>query len=185
MVTFSSGARVGTLRQHVREIEDFPRKGVWTQDVTPLFQDPALFQMMIAEVADLVRKVEFDLVAGVESRGFMIGPPLASALGKGFLPIAKVHGNKLDTIQVAYDYEYSTDVLELPKGTIDPGTRVLVVDDQVVTGGTALAAASLIERLGGNVVGCAFILTQSYYDGLQAIRKYPVYALFEKNPSNQ
>lgn len=172
------------LRSSVREIEDFPRKGVWTQDVTPLFQDSALFQIMISELADVLRHVEFDIVAGVESRGYLFGAPLAVALKKRFVPVPKAYGG-LGTVSTAYAYEYSSAVLELPQGAIPEGAKVLVVDDQVVTGGSVRAAISLVERLGGEVVACAFILTQTYYDGLQRLSGYPVYALFEKNPRHQ
>ncbi len=185
MVTFAEQTeRISLLRSRVREVEDFPRKGIWTQDVTPLFQDATLFQIMIAELADLLRDEEFDAVAGVESRGFMFGAPLATALKKRFIPVAKSYGERQGTIRQAYTYEYSSDVLELPKGIVAEGTRVLIVDDQVVTGGSVLAAAALLKRLGATIAGFAFILTQTHYDGLASLADYPVYALFEKNPEH-
>lgn len=170
------------LRKNVREIEDFPREGIACQDVTSLLRDPDLFRMTIAAFVVLLKNAEFDLVLGIDSRGFMFGPPLAKALGKKFYPLFKSRGKIGSVVTEQYQYEYGEDELTLPEDAIAQGTRCLIVDDQIVTGGTAVAATRLVERLGGEVAGLAFILSQSIYPGVERLERYPMYALFEKNP---
>jgi adenine phosphoribosyltransferase len=172
--------RVAALKANVREIEDFPRKGIFTQDVTPLFSDPALFALTIEELARLVSNERVDAVAGIYSRGYMFGPPLAARLGVRFIPIPKSDEASPSAARESYTYEYSSDTLALDADAIRPGMRVLIVDDQLATGGTALAAATLVERHSGIVAGLAFILTQARYNGLENVSKYPVLALFAK-----
>ena len=172
---------IADLKAAVREIEDFPRKGIFTQDVMQLFSGPGLFRPMILELASLVRPLNADIVAGVYSRGWMLGAPLAHELEKPFLPIPKSLQASPSALREKYVYEYSKDELALEPGVIAPGQRVLIVDDQMATGGTMQAAINLIERQGGVVVGCAFILVQTRYDGPGRLSEYPMYALFEKN----
>lgn len=170
-----------SLRAAIREIQDYPREGIYTQDVTKLFSDPALFRPMIVELANLVRHIPIDIVAGVYSRGWMLGAPLAHELGKPFLPIPKSLKASPSALRVKYSYEYSEDELALEPGSIREGQRILVIDDQLATGGTMAAATQLIELLGGVVAGCAFILVQTRYSATEKLGRYQLYALFEKN----
>jgi adenine phosphoribosyltransferase len=149
----------------VRDVPDFPQPGVLFKDITPVLADPPLFQEVVEELARLYHDAGLDVVAGIESRGFILGGALAIRLGAAFVPIRKPGKLPHDTIRVEYQLEYGTDALEAHVDAFAPGARVLVVDDVLATGGTAAAAVELIRRLGGTVHGAAFLLELGFLHG--------------------
>ncbi len=152
------------LLARLRDVPDFPKPGILFKDVTPILADGALFRATTEAMADWYRGEGITRVAGIESRGFILGAPVAQHLGVGFVPLRKPGKLPYDRHRVEYALEYGTDVLEAHVDAC-PGDRVLVVDDVLATGGTAEAACRLVEAVGGTVVGCAFLLTLGFLDG--------------------
>src|SRR5512140_3142642 len=142
------------IKSRIRTIPDHPKKGIMFRDITTLIKDPVGFRLVIDNFTQRYIKggVDFDIIVGIESRGFIIGGALSYTLGKGFVPIRKAGKLPGEKISHEYEPEYGTDVIEIHRDAINKGDRVLVVDDLLATGGTALASASLIEKLGGTVV---------------------------------
>jgi adenine phosphoribosyltransferase len=157
------------LRALVRDVPDFPRTGILFKDITSLLLDRDAFHEVIDALAEQYRTAEVAIVAGVESRGFVLGGAVAYALGAGFVPIRKQGRLPAATISAAYELEYGEAVLEVHADAIAPGQRVLLVDDLLATGGTASAAVSLIDRLGGSVVGVAFLIELTELGGAAAL----------------
>jgi adenine phosphoribosyltransferase len=147
-----------TIKSYIRTIPHYPREGIMFRDITTLLKEPAAFRDAIDQLAARYRGVKLDKIVGIESRGFIIGAPLAYALGIGFVPIRKK--GKLPAETVGYDYalEYGTDRIELHVDAIGAGEQVLLVDDLIATGGTAEAAIELIKQIGGEVVECCFVI---------------------------
>jgi adenine phosphoribosyltransferase len=152
------------VRAALRDVPDFPRPGILFKDVTPVLADGALFRDTTAAMADWYRAAGVTRVAGVESRGFILGAPIAQHLGVGFVPLRKPGKLPFERRRVEYALEYGADTLEAHVDAC-PGDRVLVVDDVLATGGTAAAACQLVEAVGGQVVGCAFLLTLGFLGG--------------------
>lgn len=148
----------------LRDVPDFPRPGILFKDVTPVLADGALFRATTEAMAEWYEGERITRVAGIESRGFILGAPVAQHLGVGFVPLRKPGKLPYDRRSVEYALEYGTDTLEAHVDAC-PGDRVLVVDDVLATGGTAEAACRLVEAVGGTVVGCAFLLTLGFLDG--------------------
>jgi adenine phosphoribosyltransferase len=146
------------IRRGVREIPDFPSPGILFRDITPVLADPALFGSIVEHLRRRFAGNRPDVVVAIESRGFIVGAPLALALGSGFAPIRKPGKLPHETIRVEYALEYGSDALEAHVDAIRPGQRVLVVDDVLATGGTASAAVDLVRRLGGEVLACGFVI---------------------------
>ncbi|MBI1970428.1 adenine phosphoribosyltransferase [Candidatus Woesearchaeota archaeon] len=146
------------LKQKIRTIPDFPKKGIMFRDITTLLKDSDGFQLVIRSLADRYRHKNIDLVVGVESRGFILGGALAFALGKGFVPVRKPGKLPGEKISYEYDLEYGRDKVEIHTDAIHQGSNVLMIDDLIATGGTMLAAITLVEKLGGRVEECAFIV---------------------------
>ena len=148
------------IKSRIRTIPDHPKKGILFRDITTLIKDPVGFRLVIDAFTQHFRKCvdEFDIIVGIESRGFIIGGALAYTLGKGFVPVRKKGKLPAETISHEYELEYGTDTIEMHKDALKKGDRVLLVDDLLATGGTALASATLIEKLGGKVVEMAFIV---------------------------
>ena len=144
------------LARLIRDVPDFPVPGIIFRDVAPLLAEPAAFEAVVAGLAELAEDV--DAVVGIESRGFILGAPVALRTGAGFVPARKAGKLPGATVSVAFALEYGEAVLELQAGAITPGQRVLIVDDVLATGGTAAATAQLVEQLGGEVVGLSFLL---------------------------
>jgi adenine phosphoribosyltransferase len=165
------------LKQKIREIQDFPIPGISFKDVTTLFQDGEAFSYTIRKLADLCREKNIEVVAGPEARGFLVGTPLAYELGIGFVPIRKSGKLPCEVLTGEYDLEYGTAVLEIHKDAIQPGQRVLVVDDLLATGGTIFTTIDLIEKLGGVVAGVAFIIELLDLNGRKNLSKYDVISL--------
>ena len=147
-----------TVKDYIRTIVDFPHEGIMFRDVTTLFSDPRGFRMTIDQMLHPYAGRKFDKVVGLEARGFIIGGAIAHQLTLGFVPIRKKGKLPGATISEAYQLEYGEAVMEIHDDAIQPGEKVLVVDDLLATGGTAAAGIKLIERLGGEIVGCAFIV---------------------------
>src|SRR5664279_4988801 len=148
------------IKSRIRTIPDHPKKGILFRDITTLIKDPVGFRLVIDAFTQHFRKCvdEFDIIVGIESRGFIIGGALAYTLGKGFIPVRKKGKLPAETISHEYALEYGTDTIEIHKDAIFKGMKVLLVDDLLATGGTALAAAALIEKLGGVISEMAFIV---------------------------
>lgn len=148
------------IKSRIRTVEDYPKKGIMFRDITTLIKDPVGFRLVIDSLTQRYIKgnIRFDVIVGIESRGFIIGGALAYTLGKGFVPIRKKGKLPSDKLSHEYELEYGTDSIEIHTDAVKKGTRVLLVDDLLATGGTALAAATLIEKLGGKVVEMAFIV---------------------------
>ncbi len=165
------------LAQYIRNIPDFPVKGIQFKDITTLLQDPAPFTASVEAMLEHYRDCQIDVVVGIESRGFIWGAILAYELGVGFVPVRKPGKLPAETIRAEYELEYGTNALEMHKDAIRPGQKVLVVDDLLATGGTAKATCELVERLGGEVVGVAFLIELTFLNGRDRLSDYDVLAL--------
>lgn len=172
-----------TIKSMIRTIPDYPKKGIMFRDITTLIKDPSGFRLVIDNLAERYAKeqTEFDIIAGIESRGFIIGGALSYSLGKGFIPIRKKGKLPADVISHEYELEYGTDIIEIHKDAVNKGDRVLIVDDLCATGGTALAAITLVEKLGGIVSEVAFIVDLPDLLGSKKIKDkgYNVHILVE------
>ena len=165
------------LKALIRDVPDFPMQGILFRDVTPLLRDPAGLAEVTAALAERYRGQGIDAVAGIESRGFIFGTPLAVALGVGFVPIRKLGKLPADKITREYALEYGTNSLEVHRDAVRSGERVLLVDDLLATGGTARAAAELLEELGAQVVEAAFVIELAFLNGRAALGDRASHAL--------
>ncbi|CBK73901.1 adenine phosphoribosyltransferase [Butyrivibrio fibrisolvens 16/4] len=162
------------VEDYVRTIPDFPEPGIMFRDVTSVLQDAEGFKLAIDEMKKLLDGVDFDVIAGAESRGFIFGAPLAYALGKPFVLIRKKGKLPCETIEKSYELEYGTATIEMHKDAIKPGQKVVVVDDLIATGGTIEAACELIEELGGEVAKVVFLMELAGLKGREKLAKYDV-----------
>ena len=162
------------LRSLVRDIPDFPKKGILFKDLTPIWQDPAAFRAMVEQVAEPFRSARVELVAGIESRGLIIGSALALELGAGLVPIRKEGKLPWKTVKASYSLEYGEATTELHEDAFKPGARVLIVDDLLATGGTAQAAVELVKKLEGKILGLAFLVELEFLQGRQRLEKLGV-----------
>jgi adenine phosphoribosyltransferase len=165
------------LEQFIREIPDFPTPGIVFKDLTPLLADAGALAAAVQQMADGAESLNPDLVIGAEARGFILGPSLAQELGAGFVLARKPGKLPHDTISAEYELEYGTDLLELHSDAVQSGSRVLIHDDLLATGGTAAALIELVEKLGGEVVGCAFLMELSFLGGRAKLEPHPVQSL--------
>ena len=162
------------VEDYVRTIPDFPEKGIMFRDITSVLQDADGLKLAIDEMQKLLEGVDFDVIAGAESRGFILGTPIAYNLHKPFVLVRKKGKLPCETIEETYDLEYGTATVEMHKDAIKPGQKVVIVDDLIATGGTVEAAADLIERLGGEVVKIVFLLELAGLEGRKKLQKYDV-----------
>ena len=162
------------LEDYVRCIPDFPSEGVMFRDITSVIQDPDGLKLAIDSMIEVVKEVDFDVVVGTESRGFIFGMPIAYALGKGFVPCRKKGKLPCETISEEYSLEYGTAEIEIHTDAIKKGQKVVIVDDLIATGGTVEAAIKLIERLGGEVVACVFLTELVDLKGRDVLEGYRV-----------
>ena len=162
------------VEDYVRTIPDFPEPGIMFRDVTSVLQDAEGFKLAIDEMKKLLDGVDFDVIAGAESRGFIFGAPLAYALGKPCVLIRKKGKLPCETIEKSYELEYGTATIEMHKDAIKPGQKVVVVDDLIATGGTIEAACELIEELGGEVAKVVFLMELAGLNGREKLAKYDV-----------
>ena len=165
------------LRSFIRDVPDFPKQGIVFKDITPLLADPAALAAAVEALAEGASALGPDLVVGAEARGFVLGPAMATRLGAGFLPARKPGRLPAETISASFDLEYASSTLELHTDPLVAGRRVLVHDDLLATGGTALALCELVERLGGEVVGTSFLIELAFLGGRARLRGHPVSAL--------
>lgn len=169
------------IKSKIRTIPDYPKKGIMFRDITTLIKDPVGFRLVIDSFTQRYIRGDaaFDVIVGIESRGFIIGGALSYTLGKGFVPVRKAGKLPAETVRHEYSLEYGTDVIEMHKDAIETGTRVLLIDDLLATGGTALAAASLIEKLGGIITEMAFIVNLPDVGGSKKIAEkgYKLFSL--------
>jgi adenine phosphoribosyltransferase len=165
------------LKTKIRDVPDFPQKGIVFKDLMPLVGDPVYLRETIDRLADWSRPRKPDVILGAEARGFIFGGALAYVLGCGFVPARKPGKLPWDTVEATYDLEYGTDTLEIHADAIGNGARVIVLDDVMATGGTALAKIELVERLGGEVVGVLFVVELAFLNGRDRLAGYDVHAL--------
>lgn len=165
------------LKDYVATIPNYPIKGVLFRDVTPLMQDGAAFRESIKQLAEIAKEMKVDVIAGPESRGFVFGAALAYELGIGFVPVRKPGKLPRETISCKYSLEYGTNEIFMHKDSVNPGQRVLIIDDLLATGGTAKATTTMVEQLGGVVAGLAFIIELEGLPGRKYLDGYDVRAL--------
>jgi len=165
------------LASLIRSIPDFPVKGILFRDITTLIKNPQALRYVVDQFVQRYAAQNVDLVAAVESRGFIFGAPLAYQLGAGFIPIRKLGKLPAQKINASYTLEYGAETLEMHVDAIQPGQRVLIVDDLIATGGSAQATVNLIERLGGKVVGIGFLIELTDLHGRDKLKGYDVFSL--------
>jgi adenine phosphoribosyltransferase len=170
-----------TIKSRIRTVPNYPKPNIQFRDITTLLKDPIGLRATVDELARRYKDVKIDKVAAIESRGFILGAPLAYVLGKGFIPIRKKGKLPAATIGHDYELEYGTDRIEIHTDAIDKGERVLLVDDLIATGGTAEAACKLIDKMGGKIVECCFIIDLPDIGGRTRLEKlgHKVFALCE------
>lgn|SRR5690606_8364508 len=164
-------------KRYITVIEDYPIKGVKFKDITTLMQNGKVYQQAINDIVAYAKKKEVDIIVGPEARGFIVGGPVAYALGVGFAPVRKDGKLPREVIKIEYGLEYGKDVLTLHKDAIEPGQKVLVTDDLLATGGTIEATIKLVEQLGGEVVGIAFLIELAYLKGRERLKGYDIFTL--------
>jgi adenine phosphoribosyltransferase len=165
------------LKKLIREVPDFPKKGILFYDITTLLRDKTGFARLIDLLSENYIGRNIDLVLGMEARGFIFGPALAYRLNAGFVPVRKPGKLPAATSRVEYDLEYGSNTLEIHKDAIEPGQRVLIVDDLLATGGTAVATAKLAESLGGQIAGLAFVVELDFLKGREKLKAHDVFSL--------
>jgi len=165
------------FKEHIRVIEDWPQPGIRFKDITTLLGNGDVYREAIDQLRALVKEKQIDVICGPEARGFVVGAPLAYALGVGFVPIRKSGKLPYETIEAKYDLEYGKDSLAVHKDAIQPGQKVLIADDLLATGGTIATCIDLVQKLGGDVVGAAFLIELSYLTGRQKMNGIDVVSL--------
>ena len=165
------------LKKLIREVPGFPKPGILFYDITTLLKDPFGLRAVIDGLKRHYGQTPVDLVLGIEARGFIFAPALAYALGAGFVPVRKPKKLPAEVVRVTYDLEYGTDTLEMHKDAVRPGDRVLIVDDLLATGGTAAAAARMVEDAGGVVVGRGFVVELTFLGGRARLSGHDVFSL--------
>ena len=167
------------LKQHIRHVPDFPKPGILFYDITTLLRDPSGLVVTIDRLSTPYIDQGIDVVIGIESRGFILGAPVAERIGAGFIPIRKPGKLPAEVVKERYDLEYGQDALEIHADAIENGQRVLIVDDVLATGGTAAAAAELVKKLGGDLHGLAFLIELSFLDGKAKLKGEQVYSVLQ------
>lgn len=167
------------FKEYIRVIPDFPQPGISFKDITTLLQNGEMYRKAIDEMKEMVSDLKIDMIAGPEARGFVVGAPLAYALGVGFVPIRKSGKLPGKTIELGYDLEYGKDKLAMHADAIQKGQNVLIADDLLATGGTIATSVSLVEQLGGNVVGAAFMIELEELQGRNKLTDINVFSLMK------
>jgi adenine phosphoribosyltransferase len=165
------------LRAHIRDIPDFPKPGIVFKDITPLLLDPPALEAAVGGIVEYATPLDIDLVVAAEARGFILGGAIAKELDAGFVPARKRGKLPWDTVSAEYILEYGVDALEMHADALARGARALVHDDLLATGGTARALCELVEKLGGQVMGCAFVVELSFLHGRERLAPFDVHAL--------
>lgn len=167
------------LEQFIRDIPDFPKKGILFKDITTLLNDKRAFKKAIDELAKSIKKLKIDYIVAAESRGFIFAGALAYKLGCGFVPVRKPGKLPAKAYRHTYALEYGTDSLEIHRDAFPPNSRVLILDDLLAIGGTALAMVNLVKKLKGKIAGIAFLIELTFLGGRKKIKKYPVYSIIK------
>lgn len=167
------------LKEKIRNIPDFPVKGIQFKDITTLLKDRKAFKYSIDEITKYCSKYQIDYIAGIEARGFIIGAPVAYQLGVGFLPIRKAEKLPSEVERVSYQLEYGENILEMHKDAINNGDKVMVVDDLLATGGTTAAVFKLIKKLGGKVIGASFVIELKFLNPRKKLEGYHIFSLVQ------
>jgi adenine phosphoribosyltransferase len=162
------------LKEKFRHVLNFPKEGIDFIDITTVLQDKDAFKYAIDSLVDLVKDLDFELIIGPESRGFIFGAPVAYVLNKGLVLVRKKGKLPYKTVSVEYELEYGKDVLEMHIDAIKPGQKVVIIDDLLATGGTTLSNIKLVEKLGGEVVGIAYLVELTYLNGRENLKGYDV-----------
>lgn len=165
------------IEQYIRDVPDFPKPGILFKDITPLLQDPAGLKAAVLGLAEAVDPSSYDIVCGIESRGFIFGTALAHHLNKGFIPIRKPGKLPWKTASESYELEYGTDTIEIHVDAAEGANRILMVDDLLATGGTMAAALKLVRRIGGTPVACTFVIELGFLPGREKLGDIPVHSL--------
>jgi adenine phosphoribosyltransferase len=165
------------LRAKIREVPDFPKPGILFYDITTLLKDAGAFAAVIDQMADAVKDDRIDVVVGMESRGFIFAAPLAYRLNAGFVPVRKLGKLPAETLEVEYDLEYGTATLEIHRDAIQPGQKVLLVDDLLATGGTVLGTIELVRQLGGEIAGLSFMVELGALHGRDKLADFSIHTL--------
>jgi adenine phosphoribosyltransferase len=171
--------KVSDLKKHIRDIPDFPKKGIIFKDISTLLKHPKAFQKSIDTLAKTFKKTRVEYVVGVEARGFIFGAALAYKLGAGFIPVRKKGKLPYKTKSVTYQLEYGTDILEIHEDAVPPGARVLVVDDLLATGGTVKAVVDLLTAQKAKIIGVAFLVELEFLKGKEKLKGLPVYSVIQ------
>jgi adenine phosphoribosyltransferase len=166
-----------SLKKLVREVPDFPKPGILFYDITTLLKDKLGFAMLIDSLTEYYIDKDIDLIIGIEARGFIFGPALAYRLNAGFIPVRKPKKLPAETVRWTYELEYGSDTLEIHKDAIQPGQRIIIVDDLLATGGTAKATAELARSLGGEICGLGFVIELDFLKGREKLVNYDVHSL--------
>ena len=167
------------IKKIIRDIPDFPKKGILFKDITPVLSHPEAFRSVVDALSAELEKKSIDAIVGIESRGFIFSPVIAYKLGVGFVPVRKKGKLPYKTEQMAYALEYGEAVLEIHQDALKKGSRIAIVDDLLATGGTALAAASLAEKLGAKVEKIAFLVELDFLKGREKLSSYDVFSLIQ------
>lgn len=165
------------FKDYIANVENFPKEGITFRDISPLMENGAAFQAAINEIVEYARKIGAEMIVGPEARGFIVGCPVAYELGIGFAPARKKGKLPRPTETISYGLEYGESILQIHRDAIKPGQKVLVCDDLLATGGTIKATTELIERLGAEVIGCAFIIELTALEGREKIQNYDIFTL--------
>lgn len=165
------------FNQHIRVIEDFPKPGISFKDITTLLKNGEAYREAVDALVKQVREWKPDVIIGPEARGFLLGAPVAYALGIGFVPVRKPGKLPGETVSETYELEYGTDTLEVHADALYPGQRVAIVDDLLATGGTMLATARLVEKTGAQVVGMSFLIELGFLEGRNKLKGYEIFSL--------
>lgn len=171
------GNGVKKLEEYIRSIPDFPEEGIIFRDITTVLQDAEGLKLAIDSMIEVLNDVDFDVIVGTESRGFIFGVPIAYAMGKPFIPCRKKGKLPCDTITAEYDLEYGSAAIELHRDSIREGQKVVIVDDLIATGGTVKACAGLVEQLGGEVVKIIFLMELAGLKGREQLPQYDIASL--------
>ncbi|WP_446897530.1 adenine phosphoribosyltransferase [Clostridium sp. LBM24168] len=169
------------LKDKIRVIDGFPKKGISFKDVTTLLKDKDGFKYSVDRIAEHLKDKNVDILVGPEARGFLFGAPVAYAIGAGFVPVRKVGKLPCETVKVTYDLEYGNDELEIHKDAISSGQRVALIDDLLATGGTMSSVAKLVEKLGGEIVAVDFVIELTDLEGREKLKGYDVFSLVKYN----
>lgn len=164
-------------KKYIADVVDFPKEGILFRDITPLMAEGGVFKSACDEILAFAKKVGANVIVGPESRGFIFGCPVAYSMGIGFIPVRKPGKLPRETVSMSYDLEYGSNELHIHKGDIKKGQKVLIIDDLLATGGTVNATIQIVESMGAEVVGCAFLIELEDLKGRELLKNYEVFSL--------